>query len=177
MSESADGCVYRHGDRAGGKECRRYPAAGVLGGTRTEPKTVYRFAPCLARCGEYEAAATTSFFPDRLVTANLKPGETISYQVTPGYAGGGGGGNGWADSGQLVDHRPTCRGCYALGSACGQCVRCDQERGGMSEGQVVRHRFPGSTEATTAEVIAVSDLGGVTRVRIREVHGRREDWL
>lgn len=28
--------------------------------------------------------------------------------------------------------RPTCRGCYALGTACGNCERCERERAGMA---------------------------------------------
>lgn len=29
--------------------------------------------------------------------------------------------------------RPTCRGCYAFGTACGQCEKCAWERAGMSK--------------------------------------------
>lgn len=158
MSSSAEGCVHRHGDEV--HECRRYPAAPVLGGTREAPATVYRFAPCLARCGEYEAKPA----PMAMHTSTAAALAAVDSAAAGRQF-------------ELLDNRLTCRGCYALGSACGNCSRCDKERSAMGVGQVVRHTFPFADAPTTCETIEVSDLGGVTRVRVREVHGRREAWL
>jgi hypothetical protein len=39
-------------------------------------------------------------------------------------------------------HKPTCRGCYALGTACGSCERCIDERSRMSMADMVLTRKP-----------------------------------